>query len=196
MKGLHRTLPMGLLIALSACRSEPIHYHTLTPVFSDAHARNTSDSAIIVQSVNVPAQVDRNQIVVRKGESGLVLLESDWWGATLADEMKSALIDQLTQAPHSSAPAGKPAESPAMVRVDVRRFDSVPGHYALIDAEWRVIAAKNDRRVSQACASVQQTAAGDSVDSLVAAQQQNVRQLAEHIAAGVERWRAGGSACP
>jgi uncharacterized lipoprotein YmbA len=77
----------------------------------------------------VPPQVDRPQIVIRQGNSGLAILETEWWGASLADELRSALIDQLNNT------SGRGNVS---VRIEVQRFDSIPGQYALIDAKWRL----------------------------------------------------------
>ncbi|MFP3409398.1 ABC-type transport auxiliary lipoprotein family protein, partial [Pseudomonas sp. SIMBA_065] len=79
--------------------------------------------------VVVPPQVDRPQLVVRQGQSGLAILETEWWGANLVDEFRSALQDQL------GGPAG---DAKAAVRVDVQRFDTVPGRYASLEAVWRL----------------------------------------------------------
>ena len=77
----------------------------------------------------MPPQVDRPQIVIRQGNSGLAILETEWWGASLVDELRSALVDQLV----NNNPQRK-----VSVRLDVQRFDSIPGQYALIDVKWRL----------------------------------------------------------
>lgn len=180
----YRIIVVVSLLALGACRSEPIRYHTLSPASA---ATGDSVSAITVQSVTVPPQVDRTQIVLRENDSHLVPLESDWWGAPLADELKNALVIRM------AAPAGENAPTTAVaVRVDVRRFDSVPGRYALIDAQWWLSAEKNGRRESHSCAAQLRSDADDSIDSLVAAQQQNINRLAQRIAQSAARWLAGG----
>jgi len=71
------TLVTALLL-LAACRSEPIQFHTLTPV----HRSNASLAAggeIRIESITVPPQVDRPQIVIRQGDSGVAILETQWW---------------------------------------------------------------------------------------------------------------------
>ena len=35
---------------------------------------------IQIEGISVPPQVDRPQIVIRQGDSGLVILETEWWG--------------------------------------------------------------------------------------------------------------------
>ncbi|WP_460124939.1 PqiC family protein [Pseudomonas sp. S2_C03] len=158
-------------VLLAACRSDPIQFHTLTPAPLGATARGNG-SEIQIESLNVPPQVDRPQIVIRQGNSGLAILETDWWAATLVDELRSALIDQLA----NSAPQRK-----VSVRLEVQRFDSIPGQYALMDVRWRLRSPGDGERATLNCRSTLQTPSGPSIDDLVLAQQQNVKRLAEAI---------------
>lgn len=164
---------------LGACSGAPVTYHTLVPVPMDQGAR----SQVRVERVSMPPQVDRPQLVVRQGSSGLAILETQWWGANLVDEFRSALQDQL-----GGGVGGSGASS---VRLDVQRFDSVPGQRALVDARWRLQRAKAAQSLT--CRSIVQTPADNTVDGLVNAHQQNVRKLAELIAMTD---RSGGQVCP
>lgn len=159
---------LGLVVLLVACRSDPIHYHTLTPTQLTAGARGGAD--IQIERVTVPPQVDRPQIVIRQGNSGLVILETEWWGASLSDELKSALLNQLS---------GTTSQRDVSLRLDVQRFDSVPGQYALVDVKWRLRTAGADaNKAPLTCRTTLQTPAGSTVDDLVAAHQNNVKRLA------------------
>ena len=164
---LHKALLVGLLVILGACSSAPIRYHTLVP------KQSASGVAMDIRDdqATVPPQVDRSQIVVRQGDTGLAILETEWWGASLADELQNALVDQLGSTPAASAQAS--------LRVDVQRFDSVPGQFSLLDARWRLKPA--GAGAITACRTTLQTPAGNSVDELVAAHQVNLRKLAEII---------------
>ncbi|MBB4864963.1 putative lipoprotein YmbA [Pseudomonas nitritireducens] len=165
---------VGLAPLVWGCSSAPIHYHTLLPA-----QPGTASGNVRVERVSMPPQVDRSQIVVRQGGSGLSILETEWWGANLLDEFQNALQDQL------GTPLGKDA---ALLRVDVQRFDSVPGQYALLDARWRLNSGKE---YSLTCRSVLQTRADASVDALVNAHQNNLRQLAEAV-----RQASSSGRCP
>jgi len=176
---------LALAPGLNACRSEPIHFHTLLPTFEPRENRGAN---IVIQALSVPPQVDRAQIVVRQGDSSLAVLETDWWGATLADEMKNALSDQL-------GPRDAGALPPLLARIEVRRFDSAPGQYALLDASWRIGDGAANTRPALVCAALLRQDAGDSVDALVGAQQRNIAQLAARIEASARSWRNGGG-CP
>ena len=119
------------LLLLAACRSDPIQFHTLTPTQVGNHS-TTTVGVIQIETISLPPQVDRAQIVIREGNSTLAILESHWWGATLVEELRSALADQLSNSP---------VKGKYSVRVDVQRFDSVPGQYALMDVIWRLRSA-------------------------------------------------------
>jgi uncharacterized lipoprotein YmbA len=160
---------IATLSLLAACRSDPIQFHTLTP----AQAGNTRSTADIqIESLSVPPQVDRPQIVVRQGNTGMAILETDWWGASLVDELRSALVDQMV----NNNPQRK-----VSVRLEVQRFDSIPGQYGLLDVKWRLRRSNGHEEVMENCRSTLQTPSGPSIDELVAAQQNNVRRLAALI---------------
>ncbi|MCY1430474.1 ABC-type transport auxiliary lipoprotein component [compost metagenome] len=162
---------LSLVVVLGACSSAPVHYHTLMP----PHAGGThqvSGEEIQIERLTVPAQVDRTQLVIRQGNSGLAILEFEWWGASLAEEFQGALQDQLDGG----------AQRRSSVRVEVQRFDSLPGQYALLEAKWRLRSIGAGNSVAETtCRTTLQTPSGASIDELVAAHQNNVKRLADTI---------------
>jgi len=66
----------------------------------------------------------------------------------------------------------------ASLRVDVQRFDTVPGRYASLEAVWRL---KQQGQAELTCRTSVQTAADNSIISLVNAHQANLRKLAEAV---------------
>jgi uncharacterized protein len=82
------------------------------------------------------------------------------------------LVDQLV----NSNPQRK-----VSVRLDVQRFDSIPGQYALIDVKWRLRHFGESDNALITCRSTLQTPSGPSIDELVIAQQNNVKRLAALI---------------
>lgn len=163
--------------ALCACSSAPNNYHTLVA----AQPPQASMQNIQVSRVSMPPQVDRPQLVVRQGNSGLAILETEWWGANLVDEFRSALQDQLR------GPAAGPK---TLVRVDVQRFDTVPGQYAALEAWWRM---KRPGAAEITCRTAVRTPADNSITNLVNAHQANLRKLAEALRRAAAPSSAG---CP
>ena len=167
----HKITLVTALLLLTACRSDPIQFHTLIPAQLSANSRGGA-AEIQIEGISVPPQVDRPQIVIRQGNSGMAILETEWWGASLSDELRSALVDQMVNA--------NPRRN-VSVRVDVQRFDSVPGQYALIDVKWRLRNLGEGDAGLLTCRNTLQTPSGPSIDELVAAQQNNVKRLAALI---------------
>lgn len=178
MPPLYRSSLALLLTVTAGCSSIPNNYHTLVP----PHASRVAGERVHVERVAIPPQVDRPQLVVRQGDSGLAILETEWWGANLVDEFGSALQDLLGG---SVGGARK-----AVLRVDVQRFDSVPDHYALLDAVWRL---KRPGLDELTCRTTVQTPAQNSIESLVSAQQANLRKLADAVRVSAAN---GSTRCP
>jgi uncharacterized lipoprotein YmbA len=99
-------------------------------------ARTESGSAGAVGpallTVTIPSQVDQPQLAIRRADGSMALLETERWIAPLSDEIRTALALDLARQWAANTTNG------ARVTVDVQRFDSVPGQYALIDAVWTV----------------------------------------------------------
>lgn len=158
------------LLLLTACRSDPIQFHTLTP--AQLSGASSSGAEIQIEGITVPPQVDRPQIVIRQGNSGVAILETEWWAASLVDELRSALVDQLVNGN---------LQRRVSLRLDVQRFDSIPGQYALIDVKWRLRSLGAGDTALITCRSTLQTPSGVSIDDLVVAHQNNVKRLAALI---------------
>lgn len=133
----------------------------------------------------MPPQVDRPQIVIRQGDSGVAILETQWWAASLVDELRSALVDQLASNRKNLA-----------VRIEVQRFDSIPGQYALLDVKWRLRQTGTDERTPLTCRTVVQSPSGPTIDDLVIAQQNNVKRFAALLSQAADKSPSGCPAVP
>jgi uncharacterized lipoprotein YmbA len=182
MRIISKAVLPALLVLLAACRSDPVHYHTLSPLLESPTQTLPTSGNLTIERLTVPPQVDRSQLVVRQGSNGLAILETDWWGASLADELQSALAQQLNQVQFNGR---------ASLRVQVQRFDLVPGRYALLDIKWRLRSAPPGGEVQELhCQSIVQSPADESVQDMVRAQQGNLQKIASMIGA------SGRGRCP
>jgi uncharacterized protein len=188
-------------VALAACSSAPVHYYTLVPAPDSTQV----DAAVPAASfqfellpVGIPAQNDVPQLVVRQGGQAVALVDGERWIAPLADEVRGALsVDLSHQLNARDIGSGLPVDGKPVVRIkiDLRRFDSSPGNYALIDATWSVRLLKGDTVLT--CSSRITESPGSGYDGLVAAHQQALSELAGQIAGVVPALAAGSSpACP
>lgn len=183
------------VVVLGACASTvSTHYHTLLDASAQANAASASATLLIdVQPVGVPAQVDRPQLVVRDG-GGVLPLEQERWIAPLADEARAALSADLSRELATTDIAGQPRPPGAKVlgiKVDLRRFESMPGAYAAIDAVWSL--GINDAKFAPlVCASSAREAAGQGYEELVRAHRQALAAIASRIASAARTYAAAG----
>jgi uncharacterized lipoprotein YmbA len=190
----------ALALVLGACGSvPPVRYYTLVPpAGGDATVAPSARSfQFELLPVAVPAQVDQPQMVVRQGEQGVAMLQGQRWIAPLGDEVRSALSADLTRDFRAQDVTGLPAENQSTVRIklDLRRFDSVPGSYAYIDAAWSVRPLKGGEPL--ACTSRISETVGEGYGALVQGHQQAIHRLAGQIGAVAGAVVAGQSArCP
>ena len=184
---------------LGACASAPMHYYTLLPPAVAAAPDPAASLAFELLPVSVPPQVDQPQLVVREGGQSVALLEGERWIAPLADEVRGALAADLVQElpgrdVGGMAAGGKPV---LQVRLDLRRFDSQPGSYALIDGTWSVRLLHGAAPASLACGSRIREAVGPGYDALVQGHQRALHALAGQIAEAARALAAGQPAsCP
>ena len=199
-----RLLGVGAVLALAACASAPLHYYTLmapadAPVdgaVPDAAAPSLSFQLL---PVSVPPQVDQPQLVVREGGQGVALLGSERWIAPLGDEVRGALSADLARALHSQDVSDLPASDAPLLRIklDLRRFDSQPGSYALIEGTWSVRLLHGAHPSALACTSRVSIPVGPGYPALVQGHQRAIARLADQVAAAGRLLGHGGTpACP
>ena len=191
---------VALAIALGACASAPMRYYTLIAPAPDAAAAPAPAHASFrfeLMPVGIPAQVDQPQLVVREGGQGMAVLDGARWIAPLGDEVRGALSADLSRELGARDVSGLPAGGAPVLRikVDLRRFDSAPGRYALVEAAWSVHALKSGTQLS--CTSRVEESVTGGYDDLVAGHQRALAELARRIASVAPAVAAGTApACP
>lgn len=186
-----------LALPLAGCASAPVHYYTLIAPAQPAATGTAAPFQFELLPVDVPAQADQAQLVIRQGGQGAAPLEGERWIAPLADEVRGALSADLAQALHTQDVTGLPAgDKPRLrVKVDLRRFDSAPGDYALIDAAWSLRQLQGEAVL--ACTSQLREPVGPGYDALVEGHQRALAGLAGQIAQVAGAVAAGRTpSCP
>ncbi|MCF5163197.1 hypothetical protein GIW45_03585 [Pseudomonas congelans] len=195
-----KLMVLAAALGLGACTSTQTHYYTL---IAPMGATSTAASKPMpfqfeMLPVIMPVQVDQPPLVVRQGNGSLAILDTERWGSPLGDEFHDALTPQLERRFGSRDMAGLPKNSdqPTLsIRTDVRRFESMPGNYALIDVVWTLGlrdagATAGSKRQSLTCSSVIREQAGEGMENLIIAHHKAVAQLADKIAATASSWTA------
>ncbi len=176
---------LSITSLLGACGSgAPIRYYTLVRPL-DAGSPRQGLSGVELVSVQVPAQADHPQLVVRQGAERVELVETQQWIAPLPEEIRAGLEARLdVRVP--------PSAERLRLDLQVTRFESVLDRYALIEAHWQ-LHLKNGTPLTCSSRSVQNVAPG--FDALVAGHQRALDQIADEIARSARGFSAS-AACP
>lgn len=200
MSRLRAWISGALALGLAGCASAPMHYYTLTMQGVPAERIAPVPYPFELSPVNVPAQVDVPQLVVRTGGQGMQPLDGERWIAPLGDEIRGALSADLAKALGVADMSGLPGNGQPRLRItlDVRRFESVPGDHALIEAAWSLhMTGTSGGQDALSCVSVARETVGAGYDALVAGHQQAVASLTDRIAGAARAYEAGNRpACP
>lgn len=179
-------LSAGTLLGLSACASAPVHYYTLVGPADAVATANQAGKSLPFEllAVGVPAQVDQPQLVVREGGQAVALLEGERWIAPLANEIRDALSADLARSLNSRDISGMAANGKPSLRIklDLRRFDSQLGHYAMIEGAWSVKIMHGAHPAGVSCTSRVSEPVGTTYSALVQGHQRAINQLAGQIA--------------
>ena len=195
-----KLMVLAAALGMGACTSTQTHYYTLIAPMgaTGSAAARPAPFQFEMLPVIMPVQVDQPPLVVRQGNGSLAILDTERWGSPLGDEFHDALTPQLERRFGSRDMAGLPknGDQPVLsVRTDVRRFELMPGHYALIDVVWTLGlrdagATAGSKRQSLTCSSVIREQAAEGMENLILAHQKAVATLAEKIAATAASWAA------
>lgn len=197
MRRLALCLPLSCLtLLLAACSSAPVHFYTLLPPAPATDAQQMASYRIAVLPVDIPAQVDRPQMVVRQGSGSVALLEGERWIAPLGDEIRNALSGELSRRlgaedVYGLAHAG---DMPVYrIQVNIQRFESVLGQYTSLSAAWSVHVT-GDKQKTASCTSRIREPVGQGYAALAMGHQRGLQALAGRIATVVQSLVQGHAA--
>ena len=176
-----RPILLALLLLGGCAATPPARFYTLSGPPSPA--ATASGPSVVVGPVAIPAVVDRPEIVITISENEVWLDEFNRWASPLADAVGLAATENLAAllgTPRvtllaQSASAG--ADADFRVTIEVQRFESAPGSYALLDALYSVRRTSDGRSVSGRTTD-RQSVSDKSYDALAAAHSRAVARLA------------------
>ncbi|HEY0193038.1 MAG TPA: PqiC family protein [Kofleriaceae bacterium] len=180
----------------AGCRSASTEYYTLVSPPAEA-GRVTEAFQLDVLPVDVPAEVDRAEIVVREGPGKLTPVESRSWIAPLGRELRHAFSDDLTRGlgardvAGASGVAGVPTYR---IKIVVQRFDSALGARASIDAISTIRQAEGSTP-PLVCSHHASERPAAGYEPLAEAHQRAIATIAGQIAAAVRGLQAGKPSC-
>jgi len=140
-----------------------------------------------VKRVQLPDYLDTTDIVERSGNQ-LIPSSTGRWGERLSlgitRALTTSLAARLPSVVVTAAPVGRPAWQ---VLVDVAAFEATPDHQVLLVVQWTVAGGVNHQVRLAEQTSLVEAISGSGDGSIVAAMSRAVDELADRIAADIER---------
>jgi uncharacterized protein len=127
------------------CTSAPIRYYTLTPTSDNTLPASATTLLVDVRLVHTPPQLNRAELMVRTGPTGVTLLENERWVSPLNDEIKDALRLEL-QRRLDRMTGLRAAFDKLMLDIDVQHFEAEFGRYTLIEVSWSATLSTTGQR--------------------------------------------------
>ncbi|MEM5295012.1 PqiC family protein [Burkholderia sp. JPY481] len=174
---------------LGACKSPATNFYTLSPDESLSSTGASRPIAAVVGPVTIPEIVDRPQIVTRIGNNEVEVNEFDRWAQPLGGDIGRVIAADLGALLNSQQISVFDAvRDPSVVwrvRIDVMRFESVPGRDVTVDVLWAVrppgkIRAVTGRSVAR------ESVSGPGFEPIIAAHDRALASVSRDIAAAVQ----------
>jgi uncharacterized lipoprotein YmbA len=186
------TVRLVLVLAgalLGGCKSPATNFYTLSPDESLSDTAVSRPIAAVIGPVTIPEVVNRPQIVTRIGNNEVAVNEFDRWAQPLGGDIGRVIAADLGALLNSQQISVFDAvRDPAVVwrvRIDVMRFESVPGRDVTVDVLWAVRPPGNGRAVTGRSVA-HETVSGPGFEPIIAAHDRALALVSRDIAAAVQ----------
>ncbi len=138
-----RTLSLILALALAGCGSSPkTHFFALSSVPQAEHKSVPITTPVTVAAVDLPAKLDRREMVRATGANTVEISDQDRWAAPLGDMIRRALSENLAAQvakdkvilPDSPAPPNT-----AQIVVTIAEFGPDGTGKVALDGSWSLL---------------------------------------------------------
>jgi uncharacterized lipoprotein YmbA len=189
---------LGLsLLIISGCvsKSAPNRFYTLNAIPKPEVKANVSEGeqcvAIGIGPVELPAYLDRPQIVVRTSANRFDFTEFDRWAEPLKDNFKRVLMENISTIlcvePIAVYPWRRSINVDYQVTVEVLHLYSDKERTAVLDAYWAVWKEHGKKVLVSKRSRFQQVANSKGYEAMVAAQSKTVEALCREIATALKK---------
>ena len=140
---------------------------------------------VAITALTVPEIVDRRELVLRSGETQVLISDNHLWAEALKNEIARNLGAHLARAEGTTGVflPGEKNQAAAEIKlaVDILRFESVLGGNATLEARWNI--ARQGATPVSGHALIQEPANAPGYDALVEAHSRALARLSDKIAA-------------
>ncbi len=186
-------LVTGLCALLAACASPNVRYYALAAPPLPA-GQSASAVSIAVGPATVTDAIDRPQLVMRRSDTEVDVLEEDRWVDTPKREIPRVLAAHLARLLPGAQVAAYPQQASTaaawQILLDVQTFDARPGEGVTIELTW-TLRRDSDGQRSIWRASEHEPILGVGPEAAVSAWSRALGRLAGQIAEQLKRSGVG-----
>ena len=175
---------------LAGCgKSAPTHFYSLNTAAPKTDTVPAGPcQSVGIGPVDLPAYLDRSQIVTRLGDNQMHLADFDQWIESPHDNFQRALTDNLSRLicakPLFTYPWPVGGHPDRQVVIQVARFDGALGQEAVLRVSWSVLDADN-KTLDWRSTDYREAVQGPDYAALAAAQSRLVEKFAKDVAASL-----------
>lgn len=183
----------GLLATAGCATGPPPDFYVLHAQASESIVGVERGVAIGVGPVELPAHLDRPQIVTRATDYRLDLSESHQWAEPLKDSVSRVIAVNLSNILESNRvfviPRRQRVSLDFQVSIDIERFDGQLGEAAVLGARWTLFGKDTREALLSKLTMVTKRTEDGSYNALVAASSRALAALSLEIAEAINARR-------
>ncbi len=194
MKRIQKNIPLFLLLILmsallSACSigsGKATRFYAITPLATQALSQRPQ-LRLGVGPVQIPRLLRRPQIVIRKSQTEVDLIEAHQWGGSLREDLLNAFESNLAVLLGTESveiyPWKHSFKPNYQVRINIEQLDGDLGKTVTLKARWRLLQGKKVVMVKRPV--IQVPIKGGDYNAYVKAQSEAIYRLSKLIAGNI-----------
>jgi uncharacterized lipoprotein YmbA len=182
-------LIIGLILGLAACGSSPkTNFYVLNAehVSGSFSAQKAEGIGVGVWLVELPALLNRPEIVTRSGQYKIDLADFHQWAGGLGNNMSRLIAGELGRRLKTDrvfiSPWSSYRKNDYQVKIHINRFDGELGGEMVLSGAWSLWSAEGSKELTREAFTYKTQASGKNYSDMVAALSQLTVQLSEQIA--------------
>lgn len=181
------TICLALALCLLGCgRSTPTRYYLLESSLGQIEADNLPSKSLRVAQVDVPAYLNRNNIVSRvRNEPQLILAEFHLWAEPVSNGVRRVIEETLTAPLLESGvnvlPSGTEERGDYVLLIDVQQLDGNFNEKAVLESRWTLL-DRNEKPIRRGIFANEEMVPGADYDLLVSAESRLVHGFGKYLA--------------
>ena len=185
---------LATLLAVAGCaKGPPPDFYVLHATTGESIAGIERGIAVGVGPIELPAHLNRSQIVTRTSDYQLDLSESHQWAEPLKDSVSRVIAVNLSNILESNRvfviPRRRKVSLDFQVSVDIVRFDGRLGEAAALGARWTLYGKDTREPLFSKVTIVYEETGDGSYNALVAASSRTLEVLSMEIAEAINARR-------